>query len=442
MRTPRFGRPDLAVVPRADGVGRNLFLTLGFIGAQGLVRLLAVVVAARALGAERYGQVGTVLAVSTFVCIGWPASVGPGLTKFVGRAHGEGDSERASGVGQFLLRRAAVATLAGALVAVAICLALGERGGIAVAAVPMTIGLALQYIGRGVHLAAGMYVREGVLQTSATVVSLIAVYAGCAVSSSGVLVLLALSVPLICYGACVVQIRSGRLAVPISLRRESTRFVSISAVGSLASAGFMQLSVVAARATLGSSAAGLYSAAVALATPISIAAAAATMASFPAFARAHGRRDRLGVGMILRRSTRLVAVLVVPGSIVAMSISNPLVSLVYGDAFRGSAAALRVLVAAVCVTALAVPSVGSLTSGAQRDVKFMTMASLVGLSTGVLCWSLGLNDSGAEIGLGFLIGVSVTGVWAVWLARKRFGVSGAEFLLGVGLVVAWLLVFR
>src|SRR6202000_3252848 len=152
----------------------------------------------------------------------------------------------------------------------------------------------------------------------------------------------------------------GRPTVP--RRRELDVFVLLGAVGSLASAGFLQLSQIAAKVAGGNGSAGEYAAALSLATPASLLAGSLSLVLLPSLSAAWGRGDKAGFRAQTDQANRGLAVVMVAifGSI---AVCSPLiVDLIWGSRFAGVENLLPVLVVAVLVTNLGVTSVNALTT--------------------------------------------------------------------------------
>ena len=88
-------------------------------------------------------------------------------------------------------------------------------------------------------------------------------------------------------------------------------FVLLGVVGTLASAGFLQLSNVLARAANSPHDAGLYAAALSLATPASLLSRSFSLVLFPSMSEAHGRDDQASLRAQTDLGTRALVLVMV-----------------------------------------------------------------------------------------------------------------------------------
>jgi putative peptidoglycan lipid II flippase len=236
-------------------------------------------------------------------------------------------------------------------------------------------------------------------------------------------------------------------ALPPALRREIDGFVAIGVAGTLASTGFLQLSVIVAGLVDTDAHVGQYAAALALATPASLLAGSLSLTLFPSMAEAWGRRDVEGFRRQTDLATRaLVLVMVTTLGGIAVG-SRFIVAVIWGDEFAQAADLLPVLLLAVLGTTIGVASVNALSTRSQRGMIVASGASLAGLVVGAIVWAVLARDQGVMgVAIGYLAGTLVVGgapLIVVWRRdRQPWGLLLLRLLLGVAVAAALLVVER
>ena len=385
---------------------------------QGVIRFLTNLTIGRIGGPVVLGTVASAISSAQLLSLLWPTSTGSAASKFIARARGKQDFEEGAAVAAHLGKRTLQATALLAASAVPIWMTLDRgsvSGGISVGILVM--GYSGYSFTRGVHFGSGQVLRAtkwdfltGALGISGVLISL-------HFGARGLVLLMPLAgASLLFTIGCWPWSARGRLR-PV-LRREIDSFVALATVGTVASAGFLQLSMIVARLVGGAGEAGQYAAALSLATPLSIVASSLSLVLYPSMSEAYGRGDDEGVRRQTDQSTRFLAVVMVAvfGSF-ALS-SRLLVSVIWGEPFAAAGTVLPVLLMAVLATTLAVPSVNSLTSRSQDGMLVATSASILGLLVGATTW---------------------------WILAARLGVlgvavgyfAGAATIAGVAIVSTW-----
>ncbi len=414
-----LARPDVARPPETGSLRRGVALNVASLGIQGALRLGFTVSAARVLGPAGYADFGVALAVSVLVAIVWPASAGSAVVKYVRIAWGGDRPADASAVLRHLLGRLVrfLAVVTPLLWAGSLLVSSGAA--LAWGLLLMSWGYSLQTFGRGVHLATGQLLREFVLQAT------------CGVLALSALAIIELrddvgpGVVALVYGGAMSL--CGLLTWPRSAPSGGAappgvdRFVWLAAVGSLASAGFVQLLVVAGKLRFDDHEAGVLSAAANLASTLTLASAATSMALYPRVSQLVGRADDDGVRR-LRRSVFRQLVRYLFWALAAFLVLAPtLVPVVLGEAYREAVEPLSVMALAAVTTTVAAPSVAVMTSGPNRSVARMSGAAWLGMAVGVAVWGLAwLGDLGGIGGVasGFALGTAVTATAAIaWADR-------------------------
>lgn len=417
--------------------------TVGLL-AQGVLRFATAFLVGHIAGKADLGVVASAIATALTLALLWPTTTGSAASKFLARARGEGSADEIRATAAHLRLRTveAAALLGAASVPVWIIVDDGPWSGAASVAA-LTIAYSGYSFTRGVQFGAGQVPRAIAWDLTSVVLGL-----------AGLTVLLLLGVrgpalvmPLVLtYGLYTLAgwpyAASGRPAR--ERRRELDGFVALGAAGSLASTGFLQLSQISAKLVGGDAEAGQYAAALNLATPASMLAAALSLVLLPSMAEAWGRGDHAAFHAQTDQATRSFAVVMVAifGSVIVCS--RLLVDLIWSDEFAGAEDILPVLVLAVLATNLGVGSVNSLTSRSQRGMLVTTVASLLGMALGVTIWLTVAPRMGlAGVALGYLCGTVVIAAIPIGVVWRKAGHKwGALFgkvalgLAGLGGIVA------
>ncbi|GAB7192252.1 hypothetical protein NUM3379_29610 [Kineococcus sp. NUM-3379] len=404
----------------AQGTLRTRMLagTVG-LAAQGLTRLLYSVLVARLAGDQRLGEVSGAISLALLAALFWPTATGSAVAKFVARERGAGSPERAAAAAR-LLRRRTAATAAVLAPAAAAAWLLPHFAGSAASAAGVGL-LVLAWSGytftRGVQLATGQAHRAAawdVLSALLALGALTAVLAG----GREDLLLLPLAAGYALYAVANLP-RLPRAAAAPELRREADAFTALASVGTLASTGFLQLSMVLAATLPGR---GQYAAALQLATPAAMLSQSLSLVLFPTMAEAHGRGDETGLRARTDRATRglFVTMTSVFGLLVVLA---PLaVGVVFGAGYPDASRVLPFLLVAVLASTLSVAAVNSMTSRGTRGIALSAASSLLGLLVGAGAWAVlvGAQGRGVDgIALGYLAGALVVGLLPLGVVWRR-----------------------
>lgn len=455
--------------------GATSFVGLAF---QGLLRLAVNVVVGRLAGAAVLGIVAAGQATAQFLILLWPTTGGQAASRFLARARGRGDASEIDAVARHLGRAVLLATLLLAGLSVPISMARGVPPVGAACIAALLVGLAGQQYTRGVHYGVGAVTRVVVLDIGFSLLGLAGVVAALLAGVRDLRLLLPLAaafglLTLACWpwgagrgsrashgsrGSRVSHGGSGGSAAPAdraarrTLAREIDTFVFFGSLGTIASAGLVQLSVIVA-SRLGDAQAGAYSAASNLAIPLTLLSGALSLVLYPSMSEAFGRGDEQAVRRQLDHGVRGLVFLVVPIVAVAALLAPEIVRLLYGPGFASSARLLVVLLLAVLVSMVAVPCVNATTSGHARGIVEMSVASLVGLAVAAVMWWFLLTGAGTGlfsdagsggevlgVAFGYLAGVTVTGGYAFARSWRAWRMSWWVVLLALAVGVAAILV--
>ncbi|MGX7824007.1 lipopolysaccharide biosynthesis protein [Actinokineospora sp. 24-640] len=434
-----MARPVRLDAPVGTSLARGgVFSTVGLL-AQGILRFATALLVGHIAGDAALGVVATAIATATILALLWPTTTGSAASKFLARARGAGDAGEIRAIAAHLRSRTLVtAVLLGLASMPAWVLIDGGSWAGAVSVGALTIAYSGYSFTRGVQFGAGQVPRATAWDLVSVVVGLAGLVGLLVAGVSGP----ALVVPLVlAYGLYTVAGWpygvSGRPAP--QRRRELDGFVALGVVGTLASTGFLQFSQITATLVGGVEQAGVYAAALSLATPASMLAASLSLVLLPSMAEAWGRGDHTAFHAQTDQATRALAVVMVAifGSVIVGS--RLLVEVVWSAKFAAAQDLLPVLVLAVLATNLAVASVNSLSTRSQRGMRVTTVASVLGLVVGAVVWlfvtpSMGLGG----VALGYLCGTVVVAVIPTVLAWRtgghQWGVLFGKVALGLAVV--------
>ncbi|WP_034240669.1 polysaccharide biosynthesis protein [Saccharomonospora iraqiensis] len=422
--TPTVGHREALVARvdvRTDAVSlapgpRAVVSALG-IAIQGLVRFVYSLLIGRTLPPGFLSATNSAISTALLATMLWPTSIGAAAAKFLARE--SQDPELRSALTHHLARLAIVTSTAlgvGAGLLTSLLLSPGDATtGVLVAL--LTTGWSGYTFVRGVQYATGRVLRATVWDALSFVVAVAGL----------VLVLLLghtawLLVPLtVGYAVYTVagwpRCRPG----PVSreLRREINRFVAWGVLASLATGGFLQLTMVLAEQTGDAVSADAYAAALTLATPASMLGSVLGLLLLPSLSAAIGRGDLAAArGQTdLAHRMLVVATGAVFGTLVVGS------RLVVGLLWPGLSEAvpvLEVLLAATFLLTLCTVVTESIRSydheGARVVALSRTAGFVVGLGT-VLVLMPTLSVFG--IAIGYLAGMAVTGLVPVAVVWRR-----------------------
>ena len=422
---------------------------LGTVGVavQGLVRFATSLLVGRLAGDSALGVVQVAISTALLLSLLWPTTAGSAASKFVARARGAGDHPQAYAVAAHLRMRTAQAALLLAVVAVPFWMTVrhGHLGdGLCVAA--LLLGYSGYSFTRGLQFGAGQIPRATFWDVSSATLGIAALLVALLLGARGGLLLLPLAAS---YGLYTLAgwPWGAHGSLPPALRREIDGFVAIGVAGTLASTGFLQLSVIIGKLVDTPAHVGQYSAALALATPASLLAGSLSLTLFPSMAEAWGRGDRAGFRRQTDLATRaLVLVMVTALGGIAVG-SRFVVAVLWGGRYDQAADLLPVLLLAVLGTTIGVASVNSLSTRSQRGMVTASAASVAGLAVGAVVWAVLARDHGVMgIAIGYLAGTVVVGgvpLLVVWrIDRQPWAALVGRLLVGVGVAAALVVVER
>ena len=393
--------------------------------APGLATFVTNVAIGRLGGSPLLGTTQSIISAASLSSLFYPTAAGTASSRFISAAVATRSHEEAQAIARYLALRVGIFSGALAVIAVAV-FAFNPRWS---PAAGLTLGLMVVAIGgrafvEGLHFGGGEGQRLAIwsllvasLSTVATGTLLLAgVRSALVIVPLGILNLtfLALSWP-----------RRASAPVRPELRHQIRRFIVIAVIGTLASAGFAQATILVANVLNGVVYAGEYAAAVTLTTPFALAATALSAVLFPAMAAAHGTADRIAIRTRVENATSLLTTALVGGLLLVLPMTGPLVGIVWGADFPDTVWIMLFLLPATAAGAIAVPSVSAITSSSNRGMAISAGASVAGASAGALTWVLVLPTF-PQVGvpLGYAVGailIAVIPMLVTWrMIRPRW----------------------
>jgi putative peptidoglycan lipid II flippase len=375
--------------------------------AQGGLRFATSWLVGTIAGRAAVGVVQSAISTGTLLALLWPTTTGSAASKYLARARGAGEPEEVSAVAAHLSRRTLQAVIVIALLGVPIWVFLD--GGSPASALPV-VAFAAAYSGysytRGVQFGLGQVDRATAWDVISACLGFISVAVALAFGVRGTALLLPLVLSYAVYTIAGWPRAGAGGTLPRHLRRELDHFVALGVVGTIASTGFLQLSMIVAGRYGTPADAGQYAAALATATPASMVSISLSLALFPSLAEAWGRGDLTGFRRQTDQALRAL-VFVMVAIFGTLIICSRLIMGIWGPQFDRDDPVFPVLLSAILFTSLGVVTVNALTTRSRRGMTVTTGASLVGMAIGVVLWLLLVPDLGTlGVALGYLAGAA------------------------------------
>lgn len=401
-------------------LGRDaLWSTAGVLLSSGAQFLLSVLVG-RIGGPGLLGMVRGALSLANTASLAWSSSAGQSASMFLAREQSAHAASRAAFAERHLVTRAIQSALALAPIAAAGSVVLfGFRVADAVWVAALVLALAAYQVARGVRFGKGR-VRQATGWELVNAVATLTLLAVVLETRMPGWILAPLVVGNLLYAAGVLARRPRDTVNDDALAREMDVFVAWGVAGSIASSGMIQLSMVMSATALGKEPAGWYAAAVSLATPLSMAARALSMALFPQMARHRGRGDDDATREMTDLTTRGLLMVMTPVFASLALVAEPLMRLVYRDDFAPAVTPLRILLSAVWLSTVASAAVNSINVLGRAGVRFSALLSWAGFVVGIASMALLLPHWGVVgVAVGYLAGVVTTAVAALVHVWRR-----------------------
>lgn len=402
----------------AEGTGRTGALSLLSTIFVGGSRLVTNVLLGRLGGAELLGLTQNLMSMASIAALFLPTSAGSAASRNVAFHMADSDAVTAREVAAFISMRAFHATLFVSAVVFVITLSFRSLGlGTALVALLLVLATCGHAVVRGLHYGTGQVPRLVRWEISASVLSLVAVGVMLFLGVRNAWVLAPFAGIMLVFIVMSWPIGAGRGLSRI-IKRDIDRFMFLGVVGTLSSSGFLQSSVLVATAINGLAYAGHYAAALSLTTPVSLIAGATSLALFPAMAGDHGRRDTAAIRRRTRDVTSVLITMMVAVLGVLALLSDLVTSIIWGPEFAASAGILVLLLVAVVVTTVAIPSVNALTTESNRGMAMSAASSVLGFAVGIIVW------------------VSLATAFPLWAVPVGY-LTGAVVIAAVPYIIMW-----
>jgi putative peptidoglycan lipid II flippase len=397
----------------------------GLVGtaSQGGLRFACNLLVGRIAGPAALGVFQGAISMAFLFSLLWPTSIGSAAAKFLARSRGAGDHEQTRAVAAHLARRSSQVTAVLAVVAGAWWRWQEPHAGVVDS---LSVALLLAgYCGyaftRGVQYGVGQVRRGTQWDVIASVTGLVGLLLLLVLGVRSLVLLLPLAASYGIYAFACWPHGTRRSVLPRDLRREVDGFITLAAVGSVVSSGFLQLAMLVARSVAAPREAGLFAAAMTLATPASLLAGSLSLVLFPTMAEAWGRGDTDRFRAQTDLATRgLFSVMVAVFGPLALC-SRLIVDVLWGERFAESAVVLPILLAAVCFSTLGVTSVNAIMTAGSGGMRITTAGGVAGVAVGAVVWAVTASGWGiVGIAVGYLTGTMVTFTIAFVLCWTRW----------------------
>lgn len=439
MPDPAEEQPPGTARPLSVVLAGRSALALVALVVNGLCRVVAALVVGRVAGVVSLGIVQSGLAGAQLASLFGPAGYGSAASAFIPRSVAEGTPDQLASVhGHLLLRMLQTATLVVATSAVVWWLLPGDDLLGALAFALLTLSFCLYPFTRGLLYGAGLAARAATWNVATSLLGLVAVCVAVVAGAEGDLLLVVFSTGYLAY-----TLVNWQRAVPRRIRgalgREIDRFALLAVVGTVASAGFLNATMVAAGTVGDPTEVGHFGAAFALAIPSSLIGAAVSLVLFPMLSGLRSGADRSRRARAVDLSSRYMAVPVVALFAVLVLLRREIVSLLWGPDFLEAAGLLAPLLLAIMCTTLAIPAVNSLTALTEHGMRHSAVSSATGLTVGVLTWLAAVPQLGLlGVACGFLAGSVVSSTVPFVLTWRQTGQSWSGHALQLALAVGTL----
>lgn len=416
--------------------------TLIAVASNGVARIITVVMVGRASGVDLLGMFQTGLSIAQLLVLFLPTALGSAASKFIAQGRANPSQGDPGEVFHFLAKRLrlAIVTLGAAAVATSMTIVQGEFW-IALQVALLTCSLSWYALTRGLLFGLGLATRSAFWDITTSVFT-VALMAGLLVVGGlggGALVVLSLAYAVF---AAVNTPRRVHGSLCPERKREIDRFCAAVVVGTFASTGFLQLTMIASQIVGGVEAAGLFAAALTFATPVSLVGASLSLVIFPEISGALSRNDHRRVTAMVDQIFRGLLAAALPMFVVVQYAAEPILRVVMGRDFSGASSILVILVGSVLVTTVGIPCVTALTGGGQQGVRASAALSCFGLASGLCSWMVLVPLLHVDgVALGYLLGSAVTAAGPiVWAWRTKGQAWAVPVVSTLGAIVVLILI--
>lgn len=386
-------------------------LTIGLL-AQGIARFLYTVVIGRFTGPEALGEVNTVLSLAVYLSLFWPAALGVTGSRYIPTSARGGEIRNA--MLTHLKRSFWVSSALSVPVGFSLATALTESVSTGVIAGALIGSYGAYTFVRGTLLGENRVVRVTVVDSVSSFAALTLLLMVVSFDATPLL-LLPLTAAYLTFSALGWP-RSARSAVERSVRRQLNRFTRTSTLWLVASGGLLPATMLFVQAFSSPVEAGVFAAAITLATPANMLAQAFSQVLLPHIAgRSEGHTD------IKRLFNRLFTATILGFTLVFGSLAflTPwLLEFFYGDQYSAGAQPMYWLLLGVFLSSSSTVPISTLMgTGRERSVSLVSVVSVV-LGTATMA-SLAPLFGTAGILAGYVGAVAISFVSLTAIATAR-----------------------
>lgn len=421
-------------------LGKSGLQSLVGVGGQGGARLLSTLMVGRAQGVVEVGHYAAANSTGQFLSILWPSSAGTYTSRYISATLGRNSENEAAAYARHFGRRSVVIGAFFGVIGAVWWEAMEGSVAESWAVLFLVLSLSVYGFSRGVLYGAGHFGRAAFWDLVSSALSLVGFFVMLAIGYRGALLVLPYASSLLIY-ACVNWPRTPRIRLSKLQRQEADRFVLVSSLGSVFSAGFLQACMVLARNVDSPERAGLFAAGMALATPLSLVSLSISNATLPALSAALGRGDTDAARVVVDQTLRIISRIGIAFVLLLTANASTIVTVVWGSRFNNSAQILVILVVAVLVNIIGVPSANTMNAMSLRLARLATVYCVAAATCGAVVWALLVPGMGVVgIAWGYLVGVSILVVLmtaTTWRIQKQpWGGLSVQISSALGVLVA------
>lgn len=357
---------------------------------SGVGKFLFALIVGRVLGPSALGLTQSVIATANLASLCLPTTSGAAASKYVSQeiALGRKDFE-ISGITNHLFKRV-IQSIIVVSIFVAIGLLTTQNTNIVIilVSVMLIVAVSLQVFVRGLYFGTSqlrsLFWGELFVNIFILVGTLVLLFLGV----KPVWLLTPMILAIIVWIVLSYPFGNG-LKLEKSVSKQVDIFLLIGSWGTLASAGFMQASVLFSTIVGGFVYAGQYAAAMTLSTPIGLLSGAVASVLFPELSKYNVLGNVALISRKLVQTIQLLSTLSI-GIFGVMALSaRSIMMIIWGNNFQQTGEILIWLTFSMAITAIAAPAVVSLTSHSNRGMLVSAISSTIGLLLGLSVWLIG-----------------------------------------------------
>lgn len=407
---------------------------------QGLMRFLITVIVGRLGGVQDLGNFASANAVNQLGSTFGPTTIAQASSRFTGFSLGRANQGEVDYVVGLVVRFGLVSSI---LVSIGSGLVWhtvfnGSFGQTCVVALA-SFGLSMVAVTRSTLFGALNHRRVARCDLLVTTASILGALVVMLAGLPGVMVLLPIGLAMTVYGLVNIPVMPAATACD-DVRRKFLVFCALNSLGTICSAGFVQLGVIHVAAVAGTAGTGLYAAALALTNPITLIVGSLISIVSPRFAFFFGKGEDSEAQSLTDFVLRIF--ILVGGLTVGLGVllSDLIIGIFFGSAYAQSSALFVMLLSATVIRSIASPAVSSLNGRSNTGLAVSTVASASGLILGVIIWSFLIPNSVQGAASGFAIGTVATAViiyCAEWkIGRHDWLAPSCKVVFAAGLILS------